>query len=68
MIDNIEYYPNATVNIFNRYGEKILTSIGYGLPWDGTYKGVNVPTGTYYYIIDTKAGYKPISGWVAVVR
>ena len=68
VIDYIEYYPNTTVNIFNRYGEKILTSTGYGVPWDGTYKGVNVPAGTYYYIIDTKSGNKPISGWVAVIR
>jgi gliding motility-associated-like protein len=68
VINYIEYYPNATVNIFNRYGEKILTSIGYGVPWDGTYKGVNVPVGTYYYIIDTKSGNKPLSGWVAVIR
>jgi len=68
VINYIEYYPNATVNIFNRYGEKILTSIGYGVPWDGTYKGVNVPAGTYYYIIDTKSGNKPLSGWVAVIR
>ncbi|WP_179412815.1 beta-propeller fold lactonase family protein [Mucilaginibacter sp. E4BP6] len=68
IINYIEYYPNATVNIFNRYGEKILTSIGYGVPWDGTYKGVNVPAGTYYYIIDTRNGSKPRSGWVAVIR
>ena len=68
IINYIEYYPNATVNIFNRYGEKMLTSIGYGVPWDGTYKGVNVPAGTYYYIIDTKSGNRPLSGWVAVIR
>jgi len=68
IITYIEYYPNATVNVFNRYGEKILTSIGYGVPWDGRYKGINVPSGTYYYIIDTKTGNKPISGWVAVIR
>jgi len=68
IINYIEYYPNATVNVFNRYGEKVLTSIGYGVPWDGTYKGVNVPVGTYYYIIDTKSGNKQLSGWVAVIR
>ncbi len=68
IISYIEYYPNATVNIFNRYGEKVLTSIGYGVPWDGTYKGVKVPSGTYYYIIDPKNGHKPISGWIAVIR
>jgi len=68
IIGYIEDYPNATVNVFNRYGQKVLTSIGYNMPWDGTYNGVKVPVGTYYYIIDTKTGNKPISGWVAVIR
>jgi len=35
--------------------------------WNGTYREVNVPAGTYY-IIDTKSGNKPLYGWVAVIR
>jgi gliding motility-associated-like protein len=67
-INHIADYPHCTVNIYNRYGEKILASIGYGIPWDGKYKGKDVSTGTYYYVIDIKTGAKPLSGWIAVLR
>lgn len=67
-INHIEDYPNCMVNVYNRYSEKILASIGYGIPWDGKYKGKDVPAGTYYYVIDTKTSSKPLSGWIAVLR
>ncbi|SDD93470.1 gliding motility-associated C-terminal domain-containing protein [Mucilaginibacter pineti] len=61
-------YPGNTVDIFNRYGQKLFSSIGYNVPWDGTYKGSAVPPGTYYYIIDPKNGRKVISGNVTIIR
>jgi len=68
---NIKYldtYPGNTVDIYNRYGEKVYSSIGYAVPWDGTYKGANLPTDTYYYIINPKNGRKAISGSVTIIR
>ncbi len=68
---NIKYldtYTDCTVEIFNRYGTKIYYSIGYAVPWDGTYNGSPVPLGTYYYIINPKHGRKVLSGYVTVVR
>jgi len=68
---NIKYldtYPGNTVDIYNRYGEKVYSSIGYAIPWDGTYKGANLPTDTYYYIINPKNGRKVISGSVTIIR
>jgi len=67
-IKYLEYFPKCTVNIYNRYGEKIYSSIGYAIPWDGKYKGSVLPTGAYYYIIDLKNGDGLISGWVAIVK
>jgi gliding motility-associated-like protein len=49
VIPNLEYYPKSTVNIFNRWGQKLFSSTGYPVPWDGTYQGSQLPTGTYYY-------------------
>jgi gliding motility-associated-like protein len=68
---NIKYlssYPNNTVDIYNRYGQKVYYSVGYSIPWDGTYRGAVLPSGTYYYIIDPKNGRKPISGFVTIIR
>jgi gliding motility-associated-like protein len=61
-------YPNNTVNIFNRYGQKVFSSVGYAVPWDGTFNGAALPSGTYYYIIEPKNGRKAISGSVTIIR
>jgi len=68
VIQAIEGYPKSTVNIFNRWGQKVFTSIGYHIPWDGTYQGKALSSGTYYYLIDPKNGQAVISGWVAIIR
>ena len=47
-------FPNARVEIFNEWGQRIFESDGYETPWDGTYSGELVPDGTYYYVIDLK--------------
>jgi gliding motility-associated-like protein len=68
VIQYLESYPGCTVDIFNRYGQRIYHSEGYSKPWDGTINGNPVPIGTYYYIIDPKNGRKIMSGYVDVVR
>jgi gliding motility-associated-like protein len=68
VIKGLQYYNGLTLNIFNRLGEKIFSSIGYLTSWDGKYKGKIVPSGIYYYVIDKKNGDAPLSGWIAVIR
>ncbi|WP_184545395.1 gliding motility-associated C-terminal domain-containing protein [Mucilaginibacter sp. FT3.2] len=68
VIQNINAYPNNTVEIFNRYGQRLFRSIGYSIPWNGTFNGKSVPTATYYYIVNLKNGNKPLSGSVTVIR
>ncbi len=41
----------AKVEVFNRYGGKVFESNEYKNNWDGTYKGKNLPDGTYYYVL-----------------
>ena len=52
-----ELYPNNQVKIFNRWGSLVYSSKegDYSShPWDATYNGQKVATGTYFYIIDTQ--------------
>lgn len=51
-IKGLEYYPNAVIKVFNRWGSLIFHSKGYSKPWDGTYQGALLPAGTYYYLIE----------------
>jgi gliding motility-associated-like protein len=64
----LQSYPTCSVLIYTRYGKLIYQSIGYSKPWDGVYNGSNLAAGTYYYVIDTKTGKKPLSGSVTILR
>jgi gliding motility-associated-like protein len=69
-IDNVKYYPNITVDVYNRWGGQVFHSKGYSdeQRWDGTYKGKDVSIGTYWYVISLNDGSKPITGHVTIVR
>ncbi|MCP1997471.1 gliding motility-associated C-terminal domain-containing protein [Flavobacterium sp. HSC-61S13] len=62
IIDNIERYPNNTVQIYNRWGVKVFDTSNYNSN-DNVFKGYSdgrvtvkkndkLPTGTYYYIVN----------------
>ena len=60
------------IEIFNRWGQMVYKSLDLSNGWDGTFKGKNLPTGTYVYKIKTsKYGLEQKlvkSGSVALVR
>ncbi len=67
-INQLNTYADCSLMVYNRYGEKVFQSTGYGKPWDGRYGGSPLPNGTYYYIIDLKNDTPKIAGWVLIVR
>ncbi|MFN8406020.1 MAG: PKD domain-containing protein [Sphingobacteriaceae bacterium] len=68
VIKNLDMYPGATVEIFDRYGSRVYHSDGNYIPWDGKRNGEDLPTGTYYYLIDPKNRRNSISGYVTILR
>lgn len=67
-IPDIGNYPNASVQIFTRSGQKIFESVGYATPFNGNYSGKPLPTGVYYYIINMNAGCGILSGNLTLIR
>jgi len=67
-ISNLSDYPGCTVEVFNRYGQRVFYSAGYGTPWDGTVGGKPLPMATYYYVIHLKNGFAPRSGSITIVK
>jgi gliding motility-associated-like protein len=68
---NIPYlnsYIDCTMDIFDRFGRKIFSSVGYNQPWDATFNSRELPVGVYYYLLDIKNGKAPVSGSVTVLR
>ncbi len=67
-IGNIDNYPQCIVKIYNTWGTLVFSSEGYGMPWDGTYNGKELPSGTYYYVIDPGDGSDILTGPVSIVK
>ena len=66
----LEKYPNASVQIYNRWGQLLYEQPnGYTVPWNGKYDGKALPIGTYYYIIDLKdPTTKPLTGPITIIK
>jgi len=64
----VEYFPKCTIDIFNRAGAKMFSSVGYKQEWDGKVGGNPVPAGTYYYVINLKDNSPIRSGWLWVTK
>lgn len=57
VIPNIEYYPQNSMKIFNRWGNLVYEAAPYKNEWQGECNqtaslGEELPTSTYYYILD----------------
>ncbi|NQZ45894.1 MAG: gliding motility-associated C-terminal domain-containing protein [Flavobacteriaceae bacterium] len=66
---HVETFPDmeaTNFNVFDNTGNRIYSSTGYAIPWDGTFKGSLVPEGVYYYTISGPSFKK--SGYILVVR
>jgi len=68
VIVNIAEYPKATVRVLNRTGTEVFNSRGYHYTFTGKVNNRNLPTGTYYYLIDLGMGCKPLSGPLTILR
>jgi gliding motility-associated-like protein len=67
-IGNLDNFPAIKVKIFNIWGTPVFSSNGYGTPWDGTHNGHDLPSGTYYYVIDPGDGSDALTGAVSIVK
>lgn len=67
VIDNIDAYPDARLEVFNRWGSKVYDKTGYRNDWNGMYRGSLLPVGTYFYVITLKDGFQ-MTGAVSIVQ
>ena len=66
-IGNLEKYPDNNLKIYNRYGKQIYSATNYDNLWNGKYLGNDVPTGTYFYILNDGKG-EQYKGSVTILR
>ncbi len=68
VIDNIDFYPNNEVKIFDRAGRIVYGKKGYDNSWDGTVNGAPLSEGTYYYVIDFGTDRLKLKGYITIIR
>jgi len=70
-IDDIDKYPNNEVTIYNRWGYEVYKTKSYNNKinsWPPKDELNNLPSSTYFYIIELGDGSKPIKGWVELIK
>ena len=68
VIKYLETFVNATIKIFNRYGQQVFFAQQYNTPWDGRFNGQDMPVGVYYFMIEPNNGRNRYTGSVTLLR
>lgn len=79
IIENVEFFPDNKLEIFNRYGSLVYSKEGYMNTWGGlvsdqnmpvfNYKDGTLPSGTYFYVLDLgDDNFKPVTGYIQIQK
>lgn len=69
-IENLKFYPNTKVEVFDKLGDKVYEQNHYGAPW---WDGGSLPSGVYYYVVDLgrpnlDTGVQKYTGYILIKR
>jgi len=67
-IKGIVKYPQAEVQLFDRYGKYLTTLNTINKSWNGTYNGAPLPADDYWYILNLGNGKPEIKGHFSLKR
>jgi gliding motility-associated-like protein len=68
IVKGIELFPNNTVTVFDRGHRIVFTKHGYNNDWNGTYGGLPLTEGTYYYVVDLGPQQRKFKGFITIIR
>lgn len=68
VVENIERFPKATVQIYDRFGKKLVQLKSDSEGWDGTYNGRPLPATDYWYIINVPEIDRQFNGHFTLIR
>lgn len=67
-IENIKYYPENEVTVYNIYGNTVFSKKGYNNDWQGTYNDAPLPDGTYFYVVKINDSNSGLKGSLDILR
>jgi len=68
---NIDWFDcgQFTLKVFNIYGQLIYSAESQNyIPWDGTFNGKQLPSGDYYYVIESEDYSNQYTGYVTILH
>ena len=65
-IENLEFYPENDVKVYNRWGLRVFRGENYRNDWNGRYDGKDLPDGTYFFLVEVEG--EQIAGCVQLRR
>ena len=69
MITGLPDEGDISIKLYNRSGQLVYESLGqYNKPFDGRFRGKDLPAGVYYYKIDLRADCAPLGGSLTLLR
>ena len=71
VIDGIEKFPDNSVVVYNRWGQKVFSAVNYNAlkAWDGSIGNGQASEGVYYYVIDLRVeGEELKKGSLTIIR
>ncbi|MFK7786781.1 MAG: gliding motility-associated C-terminal domain-containing protein, partial [Crocinitomicaceae bacterium] len=69
IIDNMELYPEADVQVFNKWGTRVYHSVGLYEPWNGRSHGADSPAALYYWVINLNVpDRETLKGTITIIR
>ena len=69
-INNIENFPQNSLEVFNRWGNRVYRQENYQNDWGGTFDNLILPDGVYFYLLKINNGDAQDihSGYLEIVR
>ena len=69
-ITNIINYPNFELEIYNKWGQRVHSQKKTYTPWDGKWLGVDLPDGSYFFVLFYNANDKTklFKGDITLIR
>jgi gliding motility-associated-like protein len=67
-VPGIRFYRGARIQVFERGGNRVFYTENPDVRWDGTYKGKEMPVGSYYWVIEVPETGESRRGIVNLLR
>ncbi|HSF53676.1 MAG TPA: gliding motility-associated C-terminal domain-containing protein [Algoriphagus sp.] len=67
-VPEIRFFKGARVQVFDRNGDRVFYTEDPDKRWNGTYKGKELPVGTYYWILELRETMETRKGLLNLIK